>query len=270
MEKMKVSGMRLGRQIPKIAPHLNPDPKILKLADYVPPLPAQAPYVNWEKWASKQLGGDNNFGMMANDSLGDCTCAAVGHAIQVVTGATEKVVTPTDAEVIKMYEQSGYVPGDESTDNGWMIQSALQYWQTTGLAGHKIAGMMALDPHNPAHVDLAIELFGFVDIGVLLPISAQSQNGIWTVPEGGPTGNGAPASWGGHSVVVTTRSPFRRELITWGQGGWRVSPNFWKDYVDECWCCFTFDWIERSGKSPSGFDKAALLSDMNALGLKTH
>ena len=266
MELVKILDRRLGRLIPSITPHLNPDPSVLKFSDYRPkavPLPALKPYSNWAKYSQKP------WGMLGNDTLGDCTCAAVGHAVQVVTSCAGIEAKVTDAEIITMYEASGYVPGNPSTDNGWYIQNALQYWQTTGVGGHKIAGFIAINPHNMQDVDLAIQLFGFVNIGILLPVSAQNQNGIWTVPEGGPNGNGAPGSWGGHSIIATTRSPFRREIITWGQSGWKVSENFWLDYVDECWTAFTMDWLKKSGDSPSGFDKAALLSDMSALGMQT-
>lgn len=279
MEIRRIPNKRLGRLRPETPPHL--DPQVLHLADYVTKpeaLPAVRPYRDWSAWAATQLGGYGNFGAMLNDQLGDCTCAAIGHAIQVVTAVDSKIVTPTDAEILTMYESSGYVPGNPSTDNGWYIKNALQYWQKTGLAGHKIDAFMAVNPQNQAHVDLAFELFGFVDIGVGLPITAQNQNGEWSVSATGLQGDGEIGSWGGHSVIVTKRSVtspqspgktiLRHGLITWGVGDWLVTPNFWQAYVDECWVAFSLDWLKGVGSattSPTGLNTTQLLADLQAV-----
>lgn len=276
MEIQKKPGRRLGRLRPETPPHLNP--KVLHFEKYVDPgwektafkkmkakvpMPALRPYRDWVPFVSPQL--PSGFGMMLNDQLGDCTVAAVGHAIQLLTGVDGAVVTPTDAQILKMYEASGYVDGDPSTDNGWLIQSALKYWQKTGLASHTIAGYVAIDPSNALHVDLAMEIFGFVDIGIYLPLSAQNQNLLWSVPSQGAVGDGEAGSWGGHSIVMHKRCPtpvYRRSVITWGMPEWHITPNAWEAYVDETWTAFTMDWIRASGNSPSGFNKAALLADL--------
>jgi hypothetical protein len=229
------------------------------------PMPALRAYRDWYPFIAKQL--PNGPGVMLNATLGDCTVAAVGHAIQIITGVDGTVVTPTDAQILTMYEASGYKPGQPDTDQGWLVQSALRYWKNTGLAGHKIAGFVAIDPTNDIHVDLAIEIFGFADIGIYLPLSAQSQNLLWSVPATGIGGNGQPGSWGGHSVIVHKRCAtpvYRRSVITWGMPEWHVTPNAWAAYVDECWTAYTLDWL-RNGKSPSGFNQAQLLADEHAL-----
>jgi hypothetical protein len=272
MELKKIKNKRLGRLRPETPPHLNPnvlhfkkyvDPKWeAKLRKTGVPMPALRKYRDWVPFVQPQL--PNGFGMMLNDTLGDCTVAAVGHAIQLLTGVDGTVVTPTDAQVLTMYEASGYVPGDPDTDQGWLIQSALKYWQKTGLAGHKIGAFVSIDPSNELHVDLALEIFGFVNIGIYLPASAQNQNLLWSVPTTGIGGDGEPGSWGGHSIVIHKRCEtpvYRRSVITWGQPEWHITPNAWEAYVDEAWTGFTTDWL-RNGKSPSGFDKATLLADL--------
>ena len=277
MEIRKIPGKRLGRLRPETPPHL--DPRVMHLSTYLAKpakaLPAVRPYRDWSAWAVTQLGGAGNFGAMLNDELGDCTVAAVGHAIQVLTAVDGKVVTPTDAEILAMYESSGYVPGDPATDNGWYIQSALEYWKTKGLAGHKIDAFLAVNPQNQTHVDLAFEIFGFVDIGLALPLTAQSQNNVWSVGSAGLNGDGEAGSWGGHSVIVAKRavtSPLtpgivlRHGLITWGVGEWRITPNFWQAYVDECWVAFSTDWLKGQGDlSPMGLNQAQLLADLKAV-----
>src|SRR5215813_7728047 len=67
----------------------------------VPPPP---PSVNY----SGKMPAD--FGMMMNDTLGDCTCAAFYHAIQVWSfNAKNKEVTEPDKDVEQLYIQAcGY------------------------------------------------------------------------------------------------------------------------------------------------------------------
>jgi hypothetical protein len=44
-----------------------------------------------------------------------------------------------------------------------------------------------------------------------------------------------------------------------------MSWNFWAAYCDEAYGLLSKDWLEASGKAPSGFDAAALTADMAAL-----
>ncbi|MGH8266277.1 MAG: hypothetical protein ACRETS_03060, partial [Steroidobacteraceae bacterium] len=61
-----------------------------------------------------------NLGEFFNDQLGDCTCAAVYHAIQVWTyNAQAAIDTEPDVNAKLLYEQAcGYVDGQPSTDKG--------------------------------------------------------------------------------------------------------------------------------------------------------
>ncbi|MGC1581322.1 MAG: hypothetical protein WA766_07555, partial [Candidatus Acidiferrales bacterium] len=98
----------------KLAPKYNK--KTLNLRKYLlgSPLPT-APTKLWREYKVPPSG----WGMMENDQLGDCTCAAIGHMVMLMTAHTGTMVTPTDDEVLAVYEAVGnYVPGDPSTDNG--------------------------------------------------------------------------------------------------------------------------------------------------------
>jgi hypothetical protein len=297
MEVTKIVGQRLGRNRPEHPPHL--DPRVLHFRDFVDAeyiawlrakasLPSVKPFVDWMAAAVKQLGGAGNFGYMLNQILGCCTVSACGHAEQIWTANTGEIVTIPDSSILTMYEASGYRPQNpedpqsNQTDQGWYIQDALQYMETTGLVDskgkvHKIDTFLAVDPQNLDHVDLAIEIGGLVDIGLMLPVTAQAQNDYWQAVAGSLEGDGAPGSWGGHSIVVAKRSQtphtwlgdpnplLLRDGVTWGQGDWQLFPNFWTLYVDEVWMPVSFDWIEANGTSPSGFNLNALIAAANAL-----
>jgi hypothetical protein len=68
--------------------------------------------------------------MMANDTLGDCTCAAAGHMIECWTANLGDAFTPTNTQIIAAYSAtSGYVPGDPATDKGAVELDVLNYWR---------------------------------------------------------------------------------------------------------------------------------------------
>ena len=76
----------------------------------------------------------DNLGMMLNDRLGDCTCAAYYHFMQTTSFiATGKMITQVDTDVLKLYEGAcGYNPNDPSTDIGGIEQDVLTYLHKTG------------------------------------------------------------------------------------------------------------------------------------------
>ena len=242
----------LGKRAPRI------DPRTLKLAKYIPAAPPPPAEVSWIMEVA-------HWGMMLNDSIGDCTCAAAGHMIEQWTryaAGTEAVVP--DPAIEKAYEDvGGYISGQPQTDNGAVMLDVLTYWKQTGIGGHKIAAYATIDLNNTNELKTAVRLFGNVYLGIQLPISAQPQN-AWTVPSGGPNGDGSPGSWGGHCVPIMAYSPQSLSVVTWG-ARLKMSWNFLKDYADEAYVVLSQEWIEVNGGAPSGFNLAQLQADLAAL-----
>jgi hypothetical protein len=242
------SKLKLGK---KPAHH---DPRTLQMANYLE-LPAIPATQDWTKKAA------SNWGMMLNDKLGDCTCAAVGHIIQAWSANAEaKEIVLPDQAILKTYEAvTGYRPDDPSTDRGAVELDVLRYWRKTGVGGYKIDAFVALEPKNHAHIQAAVDLFGGAYIGLALPLSAQTQK-VWSVPPGGPSGNAAPGSWGGHAVVVEAYDAHGLTIITWGQPK-RMTWSFWDAYCDEAYACLSELWAGKK-PAPSGFNLAALKGDL--------
>jgi hypothetical protein len=229
------------------------------MASYIGALPNMPTARNW---APSHV----TWGMMANDRLGDCTCAAAGHAIQTWTGDNGAVVTLSDSDIVGAYSAiTGYTPNNPESDRGAIELDVLKYWRTTGVGGHRIGAFVALEPKNQAHVKAAINLFGGSYIGLALPLTAQTQK-IWAVTAQYPKGPAYPGSWGGHAVYVLAYDPNGLTCVTWG-GIQRMTWRFWNDYCDEAYAILSSDWVRPGKRAPSGLDLPALQAD---LALVTH
>ncbi len=206
-----------------------------------------------------------NYGWMLNNSLGDCVPAADGHAIQIWTSdATGAMTTVPDSAILQAYSGiGGYVPGNPATDQGCSMLSNLRYFRKAGVGGHKILGFAAVSLGAIRFIKTAINLFGVLQIGLLLPISAQTQ-AVWDVPPGGLDGNGAINSWGGHCVSVCGYDAAHLYFVSWGQAR-AMTWAFLGHYCDEQYALLSGDWLKRNGKSVSGFNLAALKADLAQL-----
>ncbi len=232
------------------------DSRTLKLGKYLTPaLPAPPPSADWTK-------GITSWGMMLNDTLGDCTIAGCGHAVQVWTANTGSEVTVPDATIKKYYEKwDGYVPGKPSTDSGGIELDVLNDWKKQGFARRKLMAFADPKPANLTEVRQSIALFGGVYIGLSMPITAQKQK-VWdVVPNGGA--DAEPGSWGGHCVFVAAYDANGFTCVTWGALQ-TMTVAFWNKYCDEAHTLLSADWISAKG-SPSGFNQAQLLADLQAI-----
>ena len=199
--------------------------------------------------------------MMANDRLGDCTCAAAGHMIECWTANASKEKVPTDASIIAAYSAiTGYDPHTGENDNGAVELDVLNYWRKRGIAGSQISAYAAVKPGNHDHVRQSVFLFGGCYIGLSLPISAQTQK-IWNVVKGP---RGKAGSWGGHAVPVVAYDANGLTVVTWGKL-MQMTWAFWDAYCDEAYAILSPDWLEAGKTSPSGFDVAALQSDLRTV-----
>lgn len=241
----------------KLAPKYNP--KTLKFTKYLSPAIPSPP----EKVYREYKIADADWGMFGNDTVGDCTCAAIAHMLMLFTAHTGKIVVPTLDDVIKLYTAvSGYIPGDDSTDNGTAITDVLNYWQTFGLAGHKILGWAQINNGSTLRRAQGVWLFGALDVGVQLPDSAEDQfaqgKDFEIVPKAKIVG--------GHSIIQPGYGHLGDDFVTWGKGYQKASRQWTNRYMDEAYIVITEDWInEASGLAPNGFNIDELRADLKAI-----
>jgi len=210
--------------------------------------------------AADNTFGITAWGMMDNDTLGDCTIACPGHLIQAWTASSGSEVTVPDSVILSAYENwCGYVDGDSSTDQGGDILTVLQDWQAKGLGGYSISSSAEIKV-DEIRIQQGVYVFGGVNGGVELPISAQSQvGGLWDVVGDGQTGNSAPGSWGGHCTAIVGYDVDGVTLVTWGalqQATWR----FVMAYYDEMHAIISPNW-----KGPIAVGQ--LTSDLQQIGM---
>jgi len=244
---------KLGKHRPKL------DSRTLQFGAYLTDKLAPPPQtVDWTKSVS-------NWPMMGNDKYGDCTCAAAGHMIEEWTANNGTANVVPDDAILKAYNH--FAKGN--ADAGANMLDVLKYWRKTGVGGDKILAFAQLEPHNDVQMQDAVSIFGNCYIGLALPNFAVPPNTDlltvpWLVPPGGATGNAAaPNPNNGHCVPAVAYDQRFIYVVTWGAIK-TMSWQFYDAYADEAFAVLSPDWIDQKvGKSPSGFDMAALQQDLH-------
>jgi hypothetical protein len=220
----------------------------------------------------------NGFGMMLNNTLGDCTCAAFYHARQVWTfhssGTTQ---TAPDTDVELLYEKAcGYNPSKGGEGPGGNEQQVLTYVHKSGAPigpkggtpVDKILGFVEVDPRIIDDVKRTIYNAGVAYIGFNVPANIMPNNApppqTWTVAPGNPQ------IVGGHAVVLPGYDADGAIVISWGQL-YKMTWQFFSTYVDEvynisdaAWATSTFA-KTRNLRLPAGLTEAELANQMRFL-----
>jgi len=247
---------RLCRSYDSRVPHLS----ALLAGQTVPPPPAAQ---DWSK------GMPANLGMMLNDTLGDCTCAAFYHAIQLWTfNAGHSMVTEPDSDVEKLYVLGcGYNPRVPGEGPGGNEQKLLTYiynkgapFGPQGSGRHKIAAFVEVDPRNTDDVKRTIVDCGAAYIGFNVPqfLMQGTPPAVWDVQ----TAN--TDIIGGHAVILVGYDPNGVRVVSWGQF-YTMTWAFFAQYVDEVYAIADSLWIDAKGTTPGGFSLDQLEQQMQAL-----
>jgi hypothetical protein len=208
---------------------------------------------------NKATGGD--WGMMGNDTAGDCVWADSGHHLMLRTAnAAGQIVIPTAQEVLACYSAvTGYMPGNTATDVGTNEVDAMAYLKSVGLLGHKSDDYGTIDPLNQDHVRWCVQLFGECRLGILVTpgmIQQFEDKQPWTRLLNDATPDG-------HDVPIVYCDPNWAYVITWAgeqRVAWSLLAN--PNFVDEAHAELYFDWIREQGTAPSNLDLNQLDADL--------
>lgn len=239
----------------RLDPHPEETHPRVKFADHMTAtMPVNTPVV--VDWASRV----SVWPVYMNNTIGDCTCAALGHAVQAwTTYASGVTVTLPDQSILDLYEAvSGYNPKTGVNDNGAVEQDVLTYVQKNGIGGHKIRAFAQVDHTNPAEMKTALELFGTLYLGMRVPRSAEVEFQM-----GQPWQNiGDQQIMGGHAIDLQKVDADYMYVVTWG----KLQPmtvDFWMTYGSEAWAIITDDWLNAQGQDPEGLNLQQLLSEFD-------
>jgi hypothetical protein len=192
------------------------------------------------------------FPMDGNDTIGDCTIAAVAHAITTYRGLINpKPVIMKSAAVQKLYfHLSGGV------DSGLNELDVLNYWRQKKVDGDEILAFVTIDVKNHVHLEQAMQLFGAVYLGFQV-----QQNCIQEFNAHQPWTPG-PLTNDGHAVVAVGYDASGVTVLTWGntqKGTWA----WWDECVDEAYAILPPE-AAKPGFAP-GFNMQQLQTDLNAV-----
>jgi hypothetical protein len=186
--------------------------------------------------------------MDGNDQLGDCTIAALAHAVTAYRGLLGKRDIMTKSAVVKLYM---HLTG--GVDSGLAELDVLNYWRSQAVSGDKILTYASIDVKNHTHIEQAIQLFG----GVYLGFQVQ-QNCVEQFDARQPWTPG-PLTQDGHAVFAVAYDPSGVTVLTWGntqKGTWA----WWDECVDEAYGIIPPE-AKQSDFAP-GFNLAQLMTDL--------
>jgi hypothetical protein len=214
-----------------------------------------------DRFGHETLIGADAWGMLGNDSVGDCVFAGSDHETMLWTTEAGDQATFNPQNALDDYGAvTGYSPDAPDSDQGTDVRQALQYRQQTGLIDaignrHKIGAYLALEPGNINHLLEALYLFGAVGIGLQVPSSAIDQfraGQPWSVVPGASVA-------GGHYVpIVANRDNL--VVVTWGQLQ-QMTLQFYEKFCDEAWAILSPEML-KNGVSLEGFNLPALQADL--------
>lgn len=206
------------------------------------------------------------FGMLGNDQVGDCVWAGAAHETMLWCREAGRDTTFSNGSVLSDYSKvTGYNPDDPSTDQGTDMQVAASYRRRIGIldaAGrrHRVGAYVALTTGDPDQLAAAAYIFGSVGVGIRFPDYAMDEFNAgkpWAVR------HGVPKIEGGHYIPVCGRGANGNfHVITWGKVQ-QMTEGFYRRYCDEAIVYFSEEFL-TSGHSPEGFDRAQLLTDLQA------
>lgn len=231
----------------------------LKLTDYLGTLPPPP-----SKYSHTALESAP-WGMLGNDTVGDCVLAGAGHETMLWNTEAKKTVSITAQNALNDYSAiTGYNPNDPNTDQGTDMQVAASYRKKTGVVDasgnrHKVGAYLALSLKSTAEYKQAAYLFGTVGLGIQFPNSAMSQFNAgknWTVVSGSKIE-------GGHYVPIVGYDSKYAYVVTWGKLI-KATWGFVNKYADEAIVYLSQEFL-TGGKSLEGFNLVQLNADLSKL-----
>ena len=188
---------------------------------------------------------------LGNVDVGCCAIAGPGHFFRWEDRIHGLPETVGRAQVIDGYQHFGYVPGDESTDNGCYALDVMKWLRKDGLAGRKIRAFAQVNYFDSDEIAKACFLLGGVFLCFSLPNRVKDGSVFdaeaWDVA----TEDGGRA--GGHLVWCEGSNL----VNSWGRRI-RVEDAFISHYCFDAYAVVSETACAEGGRAYSGLDLAGL------------
>jgi len=230
--------------------------------------PELPPVLDHTKSGTAEL--PEELGMMLNNKLQNCACAAYYHARQVWTfQTTGRADTEPNANVELLYEKAcGYKPAEGGEGPGGVEQHVLRFLHTEGApvgtdgkGREKIAAFFEIERRQD-DVKRAIFECGVAYIGMMVPENVHPATGepppLWTVDPR------KPKIVEGHAVILVGYDDVGFLFISWGRR-YKMTWEFFTAYVDEAYAVADHAWMSAKGRSPAGLSAQQLEEQMRSL-----
>jgi len=197
-----------------------------------------------------------DWGMLGNDSVGDCGVAGLQHGFMADATDTDHVEGfPTDQETVSYY--LAYTSGQ---DDGVVLSQYLQYVQQSGYYGHTVTAYAPVTVSDIQTLQFAIDAYDFAYTGITVYSAMQTafSNGQpWTMQ----TAAGKVA--GGHCIPIVAYDDQYLYAVTWGAIQ-KIAYPAWNRIADEAWAVITGE-INTAADDGHGINLAALQADLALL-----
>jgi len=207
----------------------------------------------------------SDYPMYGNDQYGCCGFAAVGHSIDTWTANAggKTVHVDTDQLIRDYFDCTGGV------DSGVTEDQLISYWKTKGICGKKIVGDCEVDKGDSILQRQALEIFGNLQIGLLLAEDWTEDDIFWDANAGRPGffmgAKGDAGHWVDASGTKIVNGRLWIVIVTWA-GLKYLAFEAVAQYGMFVNSALSEAWVNMAtAKSPTGVDVAGLIADMDAL-----
>lgn len=197
------------------------------------------------------------WGMMGNDTYGDCDWAMWAHSlITMDADQTGKVPLQIHEDTVT----AAYLRYTGGGDNGTnMLDSTnLRLHNVWANYGQSVADFFVgldLGSHLEASVKASVYLVGSASLGVGLPLALQKTPYDWAGTPNPRDPNWKPGSWGGHAVAAYDYDAHGVTIVTWGKPC-KVSWPMLKYIMSEGYAVSHPNFRNRKGSTPDGLTLA--------------
>jgi len=200
------------------------------------------------------------WGMLSNDTLGDCGVAGLEHGFMAAAVDTSEAETPATAAQAASY----YLTYTGGQDSGVVLSDYLAYVKKNGYYGRTVAAYAPVLVSDVPTLQFAVNAYDFAYTGITVTQAMEqafSAGQPWTLET-----TDSPAV-GGHCIPIVGYDSQYLYAVTWGAVQPIAYPA-WQYMASEAWAVIGGELVAK-GADGHGVNLAALQADLGRLDAPT-